>query len=228
MFNSLAARPWNSRTRARRAKSRTNCCTATTSQGSKSSSKGGRGASTETEVCSVSCLTLSGSVWRISSTWCWPFTLQSSSPCPIRSRVHGESGCGRSESGLSGYAALIAVCGAHDFLCFRWGQMFGAYPIGSAVMVRLASEWREVLSALSGVGPEKCRVMLSDLTFSVARSTDLHVYPLIPLDSGNQTLAVAPPFPLHITASTFSPLSFYFEPSSRCLSPISDTCVVQN
>lgn len=95
------------------------------------------------------------------------------------------------------YAALIAVCAAHDFLCFRWGQLARAYPIESAVMVRPAAEWRDVLSGLTGISAEKCQAMLSDLTFSIRESVDLHVYPLIPLDTGNETLAVAPPFPLH-------------------------------
>ena len=39
--------------------------------------------------------------------------------------------------------------------------------------------------------------MVSDLTFSVQQSVDLHVYPFIPLDSEGETLAIAPPFPLH-------------------------------
>ena len=95
------------------------------------------------------------------------------------------------------YAALITLCAAHDFLCFRWGQGCGAYPMESAVMVRPAAEWTEVLSQLSGVACERCRVMLSDLTFSVTRSVNLHVYPLVPLDGANETLALAPPFPLH-------------------------------
>ena len=95
------------------------------------------------------------------------------------------------------YAALVAVCAAHDFLCFRWGQLARAYPIESAVMVRPAAEWRDVLSGLSGVGADKCHAMLADLTFSARQSVDLHVYPLIPLDAGNEMLAVAPPFPLH-------------------------------
>jgi len=95
------------------------------------------------------------------------------------------------------YAAFIAVCAAHDFLCFRWAQMARTYPIESAVMVRPAAEWRGVLSGLSAISVEKCQAMLSDLTFSIRQSVDLHVYPLIPLDAGNETLAVAPPFPLH-------------------------------
>lgn len=94
-------------------------------------------------------------------------------------------------------AALIGVCAAHEFLCFRWGQLTRAYPIESAVLVRSAAEWRDVLSGLSGISAEKCQAMVSDLTFSVRQSVDLHVYPLIPLDGGNETLAVAPPFPLH-------------------------------
>lgn len=95
------------------------------------------------------------------------------------------------------YAALMAVCAAHEFLCFRWGQLARVYPIESAVMVRPAAGWRDVLSALSGFSLDKCQAMLSDLTFSVKQSVDLHVYPLIPLDSANDTLAVAPPFPMH-------------------------------
>ena len=95
------------------------------------------------------------------------------------------------------YVALISVCAAHEFLCFRFGQISGVYPIESAVMVRSASQWTDVLSALSGVAPAKCQVMVSDLTFSVTQSVDLHVHPLIPCDGANGTLALVPPFPLH-------------------------------
>ncbi len=94
-------------------------------------------------------------------------------------------------------AALVTLCATHDFLCFRWGRDCGTYPVESAVMVRPAAGWAEVLSQLSGVGCESCRVMLSDLTFSATQSVDLHVYPLVPLDAENETLALAPPFPLH-------------------------------
>lgn len=95
------------------------------------------------------------------------------------------------------YAALITICAAHDFLCFRWGQVSGTYPIESAVMIRSSSQLADTLSALSGVAREKCLLMVSDLTFSVTQFVDLHVYPLIPLDGENETLAIAPPFPLH-------------------------------
>jgi hypothetical protein len=64
-------------------------------------------------------------------------------------------------------------------------------------IMRRAAEWSGVLSNLSGVAPDKCRSMVSDLTFSVQQSVDLHVYPFVPLDSAGETLAIAPPFPLH-------------------------------
>jgi hypothetical protein len=92
------------------------------------------------------------------------------------------------------YAALLAVAAANDFLCYRWGQMSGTYPLESAVVVRTVSEWRGLLSRLSGVPEEQCAAMLSDLTFSVERSIDLHVHPLTPLD--DTRLALAPPLPL--------------------------------
>lgn len=94
------------------------------------------------------------------------------------------------------YAALIAICGAHEFLCYRWAQSVGAYPVESAVIVRPASEWVDILSWLSGVAPGRCRAMLSDLSFT-ERSIDLHVHPLVPLDGRSNVLALAPPFPLH-------------------------------
>ena len=95
------------------------------------------------------------------------------------------------------YAALIALCAAHDFLCFRWGQMCGLYPVESAVMVRPVSGWIDRLSGLSGVAREKCQAMVSDLTFSVTQSVDLHVHPFVALEGEGEMLALAPPFPLH-------------------------------
>ena len=95
------------------------------------------------------------------------------------------------------YATLATLCAAHDFICYQWGRASGAYPMESAVMVRTVGGWAEALSQLSGIRRENCRSMLSDLTFSVDRSVNLHVYPFVPLDAENETLALAPPFPLH-------------------------------
>lgn len=94
------------------------------------------------------------------------------------------------------YAALVAVCAAHDLLCARWPETSRTYPIESAVIVRHSSKWAEILSRLSGIADKKCHTMLSDLTCS-SSSIDLHVHPLVPLDTKGEVLALAPPFPLH-------------------------------
>jgi hypothetical protein len=96
------------------------------------------------------------------------------------------------------YVALIVICAAHDHLCFLSAtRANGVYPIESAVIVRSAAAWTATLSTLSGVVSEKCGAMVADLTFSIRHSVDLHVYPLISLGGQNDTLALAPPFPLH-------------------------------
>jgi hypothetical protein len=94
------------------------------------------------------------------------------------------------------YGAFLSICAAHEYLCFAWGKSYG-YPLESAVMVRSADNWVSILSELSGITPEKCLCVVSDLTFNLGRSVDLHVYPFVPLEDGaGRTLAVAPQFPL--------------------------------
>ena len=95
------------------------------------------------------------------------------------------------------HAALITLCAAHDLLCFRWGRMCRVFPVESSVMVRSVSGWIDLLSRLSGVAYEKCQAMVSDLTFSVTQSLDLHVHPFVALGGEGEMLALAPPFPLH-------------------------------
>jgi hypothetical protein len=95
------------------------------------------------------------------------------------------------------YAAFLAICAAHEFLCFAWGCNHGVYPLDSAVMVRSTQGWTAVLSELSGVPACKSQSIISDLTFDFARSLNLHVHLFVPLDSAKLSLAVAPQFPLH-------------------------------
>lgn len=95
------------------------------------------------------------------------------------------------------YAAVLTVCGAHDFLCFRWGQVSGVYPFDSAVMVRSMADWVDLLSTLSGVPPGVSASAIADLTFDFGRSVDLHIHPFVPLDRSTMSIALAPPFPLH-------------------------------
>ena len=95
------------------------------------------------------------------------------------------------------YAALLAVCSAHEFLCFVWGKRCEAFPFESAVMVRSPQDWIRILSELSGIIPDLCQKIICDLTFDPVRSLDFHVHPFVPLDSAAANLAVAPQFPLN-------------------------------
>jgi len=95
------------------------------------------------------------------------------------------------------YAAFLAICAAHEFMCFAWERNHGVYPLDSAVMVRPRHGWIAILSKLSGIPPGKCQSIISDLAFDFARSLDLHVHPFVPLGSAELSLAVAPQFPLH-------------------------------
>jgi hypothetical protein len=95
------------------------------------------------------------------------------------------------------YAALLAICAAHEFLCFAWAKNHTLYPFDSAVMVWSSHKWVDRLSRLGGISPTKCDSMIRDLTFDFSRSLDFHVHPFVPLSSGNRTLAIAPQFPLH-------------------------------
>ena len=95
------------------------------------------------------------------------------------------------------YAGFLAMCAAHEFLCYAWGRTYGVYPFESAVMVRSPQAWVSILSELCGVAADTCQSIITDLTFDLARSLDLHVHPFVPLDRPAVSLAVAPQFPLH-------------------------------
>jgi hypothetical protein len=95
------------------------------------------------------------------------------------------------------YAALLTICAAHEHLCFAWGKAQQQYPLESALMVRSASNWSSVLSALSGLSETNCAAMVSDLTFGRVGSFALHVYPFVELDRSTLNIALAPQFPLH-------------------------------
>jgi hypothetical protein len=92
------------------------------------------------------------------------------------------------------YAALLAVCATHEFLCFMQKSAVKLYPFDSAVMTRSASRWAQILASLSGVAGEKCASAVHDLTFN-SRSVDIHINPFIPLGS-TASVALVPQFPL--------------------------------
>jgi hypothetical protein len=97
------------------------------------------------------------------------------------------------------YAAFLAICAGHEFLCFAWGKQVGVFPFGSAIMIRSHNAWEEVISELGGLSRQVCSSIICDLSLTAGKSQDLHVSPFVPLGTG-QDLAVAPQFPLHSQA----------------------------
>lgn len=93
------------------------------------------------------------------------------------------------------YAAFLAICAGHEFLCFAWGKQ-GIFPIGSAILIRSHDAWGGLISELSGLSHQTCGSIIRDLTLAPGKSQDLHVSPFVPLGT-DQDLIVAPQFPLH-------------------------------
>lgn len=93
------------------------------------------------------------------------------------------------------YAAFLAMCAGHEFLCFAWGKQ-GVFPIGSAIMIRSSDAWEALISELSGLPRQICGSIIRDLALAPGKSQDLHISPFVPLGI-DQDLAVAPQFPLH-------------------------------
>jgi hypothetical protein len=97
------------------------------------------------------------------------------------------------------YAAFLAVCAAHEFLCSAWEHNSRAYPLDSSLLVQTRSGWITMLARLSGIAPTKCAAIIDYLTLNLSLPTsrllDLHIQPFVRLD--HSTLAVAPQFPLH-------------------------------
>jgi hypothetical protein len=94
------------------------------------------------------------------------------------------------------YAAFLAICAAHEHLCYTWRRNNNEiYPNESGVLVRTDQKWVRVMSQLSGLRESICRDVITDLSFDFTHSIDMHISPFVPLS--DSTLAVAPPFPLH-------------------------------
>jgi hypothetical protein len=95
------------------------------------------------------------------------------------------------------YAGFMAICAAHEYICFVWGQQNSVYPFDSAVLIRSEDNLAATISRLTHVDLQKCRSIVRDLMFDFSNSLDLHIHPIVPLDAGPMNLAIIPAFPLH-------------------------------
>jgi len=95
------------------------------------------------------------------------------------------------------YAGVQALSSIHEYMCFCWTRWGHRYPLASALMVKSRREWIQLLKGLSGLDSDVTDRVLTDLSFYPKRLPDLHVYPFVPLDSQNSTLALIPHFILN-------------------------------
>ena len=93
------------------------------------------------------------------------------------------------------YAALSAIGGAHEHICFRW-SIGRRYPLESAVLNYTRQDWAELLSQLSTVGIDIVNAVIEDLTLGATRLSDLIVHPFVPLDDDSRRLGLLPHFVL--------------------------------
>jgi hypothetical protein len=93
------------------------------------------------------------------------------------------------------YTGLLALVGAHDYLCFRWSQAHGQ-PLESYVMVFPRSRWVQLIAKYSGLSEPEILSIIPDLTFGGSQAQDLQVMPFVPLARESSLLAVSPPFAL--------------------------------
>jgi hypothetical protein len=100
------------------------------------------------------------------------------------------------------YVALLILCAIHEYICYPWDKRGEPIPESSLVMVKKRAQWVNKLTNISGVRHTTCEAIVKDLTLRPeSRSfTSLCITPFVPLDSRDETLAIAPQFPLSSAA----------------------------
>lgn len=96
------------------------------------------------------------------------------------------------------YVGLLLLSAIHEYICYPWDKQGQPIPESSLVMVKSRSQWITKLSSISGVSKNTCDTIVKDLTLRPEKRsfTSLCITPFVPLDSRDDTLAVAPQFPL--------------------------------
>jgi hypothetical protein len=93
------------------------------------------------------------------------------------------------------YAALLAIAGSHDHICFRW-SLGKRYPFESAVLNFRKESWIRMLGDLSKVPVEAVASIVDDLTLGATKLSDLMVHPFVALDENKRRLGLLPHFVL--------------------------------
>ena len=95
-------------------------------------------------------------------------------------------------------SASLILSAIHEYICYPWDKQGQPIPESSLVMVKKRFLWISRLSSISEVPRTTCDAIVKDLTLRPENRsfTSLCITPFLPLDSRDETLAVAPQFPL--------------------------------
>jgi hypothetical protein len=96
------------------------------------------------------------------------------------------------------YVGLLILSAIHEYICYPWDKQGQPIPESSLVMIKRRFEWISKLSRISGVPKNTCDSIIKDLTLRPENRsfTSLCITPFVPLDNRDDTLAIAPQFPL--------------------------------
>jgi hypothetical protein len=91
------------------------------------------------------------------------------------------------------FGVLLAISSVHIQLC-RLRSKGGQFPVSSAVLVMDRQSLIKQITELGGLSSGMTEAILKDLTIPTGKRHDLHVYPLIPLQSDDRLLGIVPHF----------------------------------
>jgi hypothetical protein len=96
------------------------------------------------------------------------------------------------------YVGFLILCSIHEYICYPWDKEGHPISESSLVMVKKRTQWVAELSGISGLSATTTATIVKDLTMRPENPsfTSLCITPFVPLDEHDETLAVAPQFPL--------------------------------
>ena len=89
------------------------------------------------------------------------------------------------------YAAINAIAGTHEFLCYLWSQD-NSLPADSLLLYWHRAQWVKELSRLAGLPVDQVYAMIKDATFGRVYAVDFHLLPFVPMTTDASILALAP------------------------------------
>jgi hypothetical protein len=94
------------------------------------------------------------------------------------------------------YAALLAMAGAREHLCYLWQLMGHGIPNDELLLIKPTTVWTQQLSELSNLDTQLVQQIMADCTIGKKEMPhrNMTMYPFIPLDNSGALIAVMPGF----------------------------------